>query len=309
MSLQMVDDFEDSAAPPRAPMGNTPIASEVAAKRQEILDSIAHLSVLQPTAARALSMLSNPNYDLGELVDTIEADPALTARLLRIANAPFFQAPRQIGTVREAAVRLGPKYLLNIITAGMVGNLQPDALAGYDLSPQSLSHHCLFVAVAAETLCETLEIETLPVLFTSAILHDVGKLVLSPFVSDHLSNIQQAVADGHSIDEAEETYLGIGHAEAGAALMNRWRLPKLIVDMVHWHHKPHAQKHWIAYIYLIYVADAISLMRGIGDAIDGELPVLSRRVTRHLGVTPDIMTSVGEQADERTTELLASLGA
>ena len=75
--------------------------------------------------------------------------------------------------------------------------------------------------------------------FTAALLHDIGKIVISQFLNpEALLAIRQRLARGASASEAERAVLGTDHAEVGGGLLHMWHLPAPITEAVALHHHP-----------------------------------------------------------------------
>jgi HD-like signal output (HDOD) protein len=86
-------------------------------------------------------------------------------------------------------------------------------IPGYDLSGGALWRHSIAVSVASEILVKALKIPDADEVFTAALLHDVGKLVLGGFVKEDLKQIETMVMKGITFDVAESMVLGTNHAE------------------------------------------------------------------------------------------------
>ena len=162
----------------------------------------------------------------------------MTANLLKLANSAYFGMPSKIGSVRQAVLLLGLKRLIQMVIASCVSALMDRPVSGYDLSPGELWRHSIAVTVAAEGLVKELNIEAAEEIFTAALLHDVGKLVLGDFVQDDFKKIEDILSQGISFETAENMVLGVNHADIGAEILRKWSLPPELVNAVRWHHDP-----------------------------------------------------------------------
>ena len=103
--------------------------------------------------------------------------------------------------------------------------------------------------------------------FTSGLLHDVGKILLGTFMEVDVEPIVHlAKTELISFNVAEQRVLGIDHAEAGAALLEAWELPELIIRAIRWHHTPEDYEGDPLVVDLVHVADALCLQGAIGAA-------------------------------------------
>ena len=238
--------------------------------RDKILASIKEIPSLPTAAVEAVQMLQNPDVSISKLSKTIEYDPSLTTNVLRMANSAYFGASRQIESLKQAIVRLGTNNVFRLVVASAVAPMASKAVKGYDIPAGELWLHSVAVAIGADALRESLEIDVSGVIFTAGLLHDIGKIVLGNFNDiDIKAVLTMALNHNVSFDEAELAVLGIDHAEVGALLLEHWKLPKSITECVRWHHYP---KHFpgdLNLISLIHVADNLCMTMGIGLGIDG----------------------------------------
>jgi len=240
-------------------------------RREEILSTVRSVPSLPAAAAEVVRLIRDPEVGIAEISRAIEHDPGLTSNLLRMANSAYFGIARSVGSVQEAAVCLGTKRIFQMVIASAVSPLVQRPVKGYDLPAGKLWEHSVCVAAGAEQLAEELKLEAPSHLFTAGLLHDVGKLVLGTFVDVDAGPIMALAFDEEmSFEVAEAQVLGINHAEVGAALLDSWNLPKEIVDADRWHHDPEAfPGDDTLVVDLVHVADALSMMQGIGAGSDG----------------------------------------
>jgi putative nucleotidyltransferase with HDIG domain len=104
--------------------------------------------------------------------------------------------------------------------------------------------------------------------FTAALLHDVGKLVISDFIVERLGPIEELILQGVPFEAAEREVLGIDHAEAGALVLRNWSFPEPLVHAVRWHHSPDGSGSTSKVTDLVHVADILCLRLGIGRSRD-----------------------------------------
>ena len=144
-------------------------------------------------------------------------------------------------------------------------------------------------------------------IFTAALLHDVGKLVLGEFVKDDFAKIQTAVAEGMSFEKVETMALGTNHADVGARILTQWLLPPEIFKAVQWHHEPEASDHASTMLDIVHVANFLSLMIGIGIGRDGLQHQPSVEVSERLGLESSHLEKVASLTMQWVTELFELL--
>ena len=188
------------------------------------------LPPLPQVAARALVLVQNPETDFAEMAEVIEKDPALAARVLRIASSAFYVRTNPPTTLQDAVRAVGMSGLRDIIVAAA---LKP----AFDLDDRfhrQLWDHSLATAVAADTVARTTGASRGGVAFICGLLHDAGRLV------HHLTNpkafdeLHMAERDEPSMDERE--YFGASHDVVASCLAWKWGLDPRISNALIAHH-------------------------------------------------------------------------
>jgi putative nucleotidyltransferase with HDIG domain len=247
------------------------------------------------TAAKLLPLLDNSDSTASEVESILKYDPGLTANILKLTNSAYFGIPTRVSSVKQAVVLLGWKRLLQVVMTICMSPLMKKTIPGYDLRSEELWRHSIAVSVAAEILVKALKIPDVDEVFTAALLHDVGKLILGGFVKKDLEQIETMVTKGITFDVAESMVLGTNHAEIGGHILNKWSFPAELVNAVQWHHDPESCEMSCTLSDIVHVANTLGLMTGFGNteeglAIDPFGPVADR-----LGLKVDDLEAMARQ--------------
>lgn len=202
---------------------------------EELLRQPHALPVVPELAARLIQTFDQAEVDLSHIATEIERDPAMAARLLQQANSSFFRLLRPVATVRDAVMVLG----LNKVRALVIGaalNASFHAVSGVNLD--RFWHFSFAAATVARLVCTPRRLDE-NLAFTAALLHGVGELVMHMGMPETMLAIDQKV-DVFELDRARAEYLALGYsyAEAGGALAQHWRLPRLLADAIGQHADP-----------------------------------------------------------------------
>lgn len=247
--------------------------------RDDILIKIGSMEALPSSVAKAINMLNDPDVDMGEVVALIEYDPTLTANVLKLANSSAFGVEGGVKSLKEATVRIGSTNLLQMLISSTMADVLKRPVRGYDLPPSELWRHSVCVGLCVRILEETLNLTLPDHAFTSALLHDVGKIALAEFVEDDVDGIiAETTREGCSLCEAERKLLGIDHAEAGAFLLKTWRLPFELENAARWHHDPEKSEVDADVVEMVHVANALTILTGLGVGVEGLSCHLSERI-------------------------------
>ena len=261
---------------------------------------------MQATAAKLLPLLDNPDSTPSEVENIVKYDPGLTANILKLTNSAYFGIPTRISSVRQAIVLLGWKRLLQVVMTICMSPLMNKTIPGYDLPRGALWQHSVAVSVAAEILVKALRIPDADEVFTAALLHDVGKLILGGFVKEDLQQIEDMVTKGITFDVAESMVLGTNHAEIGGQILDKWSFPSELVSAVQWHHDPESCEESCNLSDIVHVANTMGIMTGYGK-IDQDLAIEHfGPVADRLGLAPENLEEMAQQTAARVKRLMTS---
>lgn len=238
--------------------------------RDRVLSEVRAMPPVPHATMDLMRLLQMDDVSMAVLLPKIQYDPGLTANVLALANSAYFGCPGEVGTLREAVVRLGITRLRQLVMASLAAPRLKPAVRGYDMPPDELWRHSVVTAVAAEQLASALKMRAPAHTFTAALLHDIGKIVLGTFLEVDVAPIMALASEKElSFEEAEKEVLGIDHAETGTALLAQWSLPHEIVEAIKYHHRPNDLNGDRTLVDLVHTADMLVIAGGIGIGVDG----------------------------------------
>ncbi len=275
---------------------------------EKILRSIAQLPPFPAVVQRALQMIADPKTSAQDVVDVIQYDQSITADLLKLCNSAYFGLQRKVYSLKEALVLVGFNQLFEIVLGRQSSRIYAKSCAGYDLQKGELWQHSVACALLSRIVSRRLNQRPSPVLFTAALLHDIGKVILSEFVADYLEEITKLLQEPSvSFNRAEKQILGIDHAELGGKISEAWKFPKVIVAAIRCHHVPFSAPDADEVIRLTHLCDMLAMLTGIGGGTDGLHYHPSEEVLTHYRLTEkDIdlfMVKLNDEFDELKTLL------
>ncbi len=234
---------------------------------EEILTDVDRLPTLPDVVVRLSALVSNDLWDAADFEEVVEPDPALTTNLLRMANSAYFGMSRKVVSIRQAIMLMGVKRVFEVAASGAFVQIIPPHIVGYDMLAASFWSHSIATAILSEQLIAELGVTPPRLTFTAALLHDIGKLVLGPFLAESLAEVTQTGDEAEcSLLEIEQRTLGLDHAVVGSALAARWNLPDNIEVAIKGHHNPMAiedEEHQTL-CAAIHLADGIAHLAGYG---------------------------------------------
>ncbi len=202
------------------------------------------MAPLPESSVRLARLIGNAKTDISELVDIIKYDAPLTGRLLRASNSAVAAGDNGATTAEEAVMRLGTGQLLALAMAVGTKPLLNPPLQAYGYNEGGLWRHSVAAAVAAEFLPRFSRLDVPPEVFTAALLHDIGKIVMNRFLSTEILLCLKHAEEVHHLSriEAETRLLHIHHGELGGMIARHWGLPDRIAQAIVHHHDPEAGK-------------------------------------------------------------------
>ena len=277
------------------------------AKLNEILTKVKSFPTMPGAGAKMLTLLEEPDTAVSEIEEILRYDPGLTANVLRLANSAYFGLPSKIGSLKQAVILLGLKRLTQLVVASCVSAVMDKVVPGYDLPPGDLWRHSVAVSIAAEALVKDKKRVDTEDVFTPALLHDVGKLVLGAFVKEELEAIQSIAAKGVPFVVAENMILGTDHAEIGASILTNWDLPPDVINAVRWHHDPDSPDACNIQMDVVYLANLLCQTSDTSGQAGGHAVELSPAVIDRLGIKLDQFETISEKVARWVDELSDAL--
>jgi putative nucleotidyltransferase with HDIG domain len=208
---------------------------------------------------RVFEQLEDEKVTTQQISDTLQNDPAITTRVLKLVNGAYHGLPNQVSSVAHAVKLLGRERLRHILRSSLLKGV----LSDYDNPTYSMLEfwqHSVKTAIIARQLA--LEIDTIEEpesMFTAGLLHDIGKLVLINRVPEKMLVAEEwMIRKRVDVLTAELVQVGMTHTAVSEALMLHWGLPTLLIDCARNHHEvvhdgPNRQA-----THLIYLANRLS---------------------------------------------------
>lgn len=192
------------------------------------------LPTIPPVLTGIIALIDDDRAGAKKLVELIERDQALTARLLRLANSAFFGQARKVSTIPRAVLLLGFSTVRNLALGVKVWDTLGTGVSRKEL--EALWTHAVEVAASARVLARQQRQVNPDEAFTTGLLHDVGQLVLAlRFKELYWETAHRATSTEHRAG-LEQSSLGVDHAEVGSWLLEAWNLPAIMVEAVRRHH-------------------------------------------------------------------------
>jgi putative nucleotidyltransferase with HDIG domain len=237
---------------------------------EEILADIKHVPSAPQVLQKVLSLVNDPEFSYLELMEIIQLDPGLTAHVLRMANSAYFNLTNPVSSLQQALTYLGVKNIVDVVMSSEVVGFYKKSQNGYIMERGELWRHSMACALLARKMGEDLEYPDTSTLFTAALLHDIGKIVLSQYVGEEFEKIEKLVSEhGKDFVAAEREVLGLDHAVLGAKMAQNWKLPPPIIRAIAYHHAPFTSPGNSRLVQLVAMSNLVVIGMGVGGGVQG----------------------------------------
>jgi putative nucleotidyltransferase with HDIG domain len=239
-------------------------------------------------------VISNPVSTADQMAQVVNKSPSLTAQLLRIVNSSFYGLPSHVERVSLAVTLIGTRELSALALGISIMSLFkkiPSRL----LNMQLFLQHSLACGIVSRLLAAHKAMRQTEQMFTSGLLHDIGRLVtFIYFPEEILGCMGHAARKGVSLVAAERERFGCHHGHIGKYMLHQWRLPLSLENNVCFHHEP-ADAPDPAAAALIHVADLLVNALGVGTSGERCVPPLDPRAWEASGLSPECFETVVQQ--------------
>ena len=189
---------------------------------------------------RVLRVVREDQTSVGEVVAAVESDVALVITVLRIANRTAQRKKGKIATIPDAVDILSPEGVETLAARSATFDFF-ERTPGWDVMPERFRLHAVATQAAADRLAREMEFEDRDELLCSALLHDVGKLVLAHAYPGYPSQVHGSARTPEERIHRERLELGVDHALVGGVLARRWALPNRLARAIERHHTENAE--------------------------------------------------------------------
>ncbi len=195
------------------------------------------LPTLPTVAVRLLELRDDPDSGLERMVAIVESDPAICARLLKVANSTYFALRKPVATIDRAVALLGCTVVTSVSLSFYLAEevVRDGPLADYY---RSFWLQSIVQAATADVVAKQSGIpETAGEAFLTGLLLDIGRLaMLSTLPADYLKVLQAAEQGQRDLHLVESEMLGFNHMQVGENLLSRWHFPASVTRAVAMHH-------------------------------------------------------------------------
>ncbi len=222
------------------------------------LESLKDLPPMPSTMQLVLKEMESISANSKSLEKIIMQDPVLAARILKVANSPYYGTAGQVNSISHAITILGFDEVRNLVIGLSLVQAFGEGSDFKDFSTKDLWLHSMGVATSSMLIAKAAGNGFDPEeCFTMGLLHDIGRFVLCKVFKEDMDKILEIQeAQQCSLTEAEEQQ-GLNHCEIGAFLAQKWQLSDQTMSVVRYHHHPRSAGEDEPLCAVVYLADQL----------------------------------------------------
>jgi putative nucleotidyltransferase with HDIG domain len=190
---------------------------------------------------KLIEQCQDEDAGMAELAALISQDPGMASSILAVANSPaYHRTGGRKANLDQALMAIGTDMIKTLVISESVLQMFNDFSKPGTVDLRGFWKHSLTAAVMARDIAINMKHPHVEEAYLAGLLHDVGRLGLLSVAP------QEYAVNFHAKDDAklcwvEQRTMQITHAEAGAAIIERWQLDSFLCDSVQYHHEPAAR--------------------------------------------------------------------
>lgn len=208
-------------------------------KIQQLIQKQINLPSPPAIAVQILNTVQDEDSSLTDLEKIISADPALTGKMLHIANSAFYSLPNKVTNITRAMSILGTNVIKNIALSFVIAKDLKGIYASY-FDFELFWRRSVTTAVAAELVKNIAAISDDDI-FVTALLQNLGILILALSKGQEYSHILETCQmgdDAACLIKSEREKYQFDHQQLSFSLTHSWGLPQSISEPMRYHREP-----------------------------------------------------------------------
>lgn len=228
--------------------------------RRYVEKAMVDLPALPTVVMQVVQATEKDTASTAEIEELLQADAAITTKLLKVVNSAYFGLPRQIVNVNQTIAILGMHQVRNLVMSiGVLNALSSPSPRILEIQ-KAFWQNSFAAASSAEFIGKQrgLSKKDTELTFIGGLLHDIGRLFLfTLFNLPYQEVLKESLAKTEPISHVEQRILGITHAELGGVLADKWNFPPVLADIIRGH-DPLPQGPTSDTVMCVHIADSLA---------------------------------------------------
>jgi putative nucleotidyltransferase with HDIG domain len=210
-----------------------------------------------------MEVANDPDSGAGDLKEVMEADAALSSRVLRCVNSSAYATRNDITNLQQAIAYLGIKQIRNLAMTASVSELfkKDEEIGAYNRA--GLWRHLVAVGICARLIAMRLNLKDFEDVFLAGLLHDIGIILEDQHLHKHFVNVVGSLEEGKTLVEVETQQIGFDHLRLGASVAKTWKFPEGVMEAIRYHHdSAKCQSEHVMAVRCVEVANLVCSLKG-----------------------------------------------
>ena len=251
-------------------------------------------------AMQVIALAQDPDIVMGKVADTVSADPAIAAKVMRIANSAMYARRRQSTNLRQALIVLGLNATLTLaLSFTLVTALRKDASKGFDFD--AYWKRAILAATWGKLLASELGRRDAEEVFLAALLQDIGMLAIDKIAPETYNGLAAFQLEHQRVAQHETSCLTTDHRTIGAWMLKSWNMPAPLVRGVQHSHDPSAagvEQEFREFVRCVALSGDLADV-WLGDQSEAGIRRVGSLVNTHLSMAPgrllELFSTIREQ--------------
>jgi len=266
---------------------------------EELISQTTELVSLPDIYVRIKAVIYDPNSTMTDVADVLSHDPAICARMLKVANSAFFGAPSRVETVKAAIRLLGTQQVHDLVLAATITKTFPD-IPGNLISMEDFWINSLRCGLLARLLAEQCNSRDGERFFLASLLHDMGHLIMYQTVPEESQEaLITARQDNKPLYMVERDIVGCDYGQVGSQLMQNWNFPENWVQAVRYQNEPADVQDFSFEASIMHLSVRMKDMDSAAEAPVRDLTMIDAIAWEATGLSEDMVEPLLVKADEQ----------
>jgi len=266
---------------------------------EELISQTTELVSLPDIYVRIKAVIYDPNSTMTDVASVLSHDPAICARMLKVANSAFFGVPTKVETVKAATRLLGTQQVHDLVLAATISKTFPD-IPDNLISMEDFWINSVRCGLLARLLTEQCHSKDGERFFLASLLHDMGHLIMYQTVPEESQEaIITARQDDRPLYLVERDIIGCDYGQVGSQLMQSWNFPDNWVEAVRYQNEPADAQDFAFEASIMHLSVKMKDMDSADEAPDRDLSMIDPIVWEITGLSADMVEPLLIAADEQ----------
>lgn len=261
--------------------------------------AVSALPSLTAVLRRIFAVVEDSKSSALDITRVLQLDPAITGKVLRLANSAYIGLPHTVSSIQNAVTLLGTRRIHSLILVSILSSVKKNACAPFPVI--SYWRHSVCTALIAEAIAKSLRRYDCAIdeneLFSAAILHDIGKLIAATMEPESFAQLyKQSIfmdVPFFKTENGEEA-----HSFLGGCYAEHWGFPYELKQCIRMHHEPLSDKKLALRISIINVADIMAHVLGFKIFSEEVTPLVQEDVLNLIGLPLERLRVIAQSVIE-----------